>query len=59
MAYKYANNPGIQDNVSLRSAKTNTKQQSPASRTNSGATNAGGNVTNGTANGTLKRYEIR
>ena len=53
MAYKYQYNPGIQDNVSLRSHKTHTGHKSSLSSAASNHRHAA----NG--NGTLTRYEVR
>ena len=55
MAYKYQYNPGIQDNVSLRSHKTHTGHKSSLS--SAAASNHRLHAANG--NGTLTRYEVR
>ena len=52
MAYKYQYNPGIQDNVSLRSHKTHAQKSSVVSANRHAAAAANGN-------GTLTRYEVR
>ena len=54
MAYKYQYNPGIQDNVSLRSHKTHHAQKSSVVSANRHAAAAAAN-----GNGTLTRYEVR
>ena len=55
MAYKYQYNPGIQDNVSLRSHKTHAGHKSSLS---SAASNHRLHAANGNG-GTLTRYEVR
>ena len=59
MAYKYQYNPGIQDNVSLRSHKTHGAAHKSSVASSSGA--SVGNhrhAANGNP-GTLTRYEVR
>ena len=55
MAYKYQYNPGIQDNVSLRSHKTHAHANAHKSSVSSSPSNR--HAANG--NGTLTRYEVR
>ena len=57
MAYKYQYNPGIQDNVSLRSHKTHAGHKSSLSSSGVAASNHRLHAANG--NGTLTRYEVR
>ena len=52
MAYKYQYNPGIQDNVSLRSHKTHAHAHKASVSSSSNRHAANGN-------GTLTRYEVR
>ena len=57
MAYKYQYNPGIQDNVSLRSHKTHHAAGGHKSSLSSAAASNHRHSANG--NGTLTRYEVR
>ena len=54
MAYKYQYNPGIQDNVSLRSHKTH-----PHAAQHKSSLSSSSNRHSPNGNGTLTRYEVR